>query len=76
MYEVDKFSLAMNLQIAVKLARGDARKHREKKCAIEHAKLVARDVIVFPRALMVTSKHALVMLASEPMEIDPSALKF
>lgn len=75
-YEVDEFSLAMNLQIAVKLAIGDARNHQEKICAIEHAELVARDATVFPQALMVTSRHALVMLASEPMEIDPSALKF
>ncbi|GAY39656.1 hypothetical protein CUMW_046090 [Citrus unshiu] len=64
------------LQIAVKLAIGDARNHQEKICAIEHAELVARDATVFPQALMVTSRHALVMLASEPMEIDPSALKF
>ncbi|KAK9220038.1 hypothetical protein WN943_008685 [Citrus x changshan-huyou] len=62
--------------IAVKLAIGDARNHQEKICAIEHAELVARDATVFPQALMVTSRHALVMLASEPMEIDPSALKF
>lgn len=75
-YEVDEFSLAMNLQIAVKLAIGDARNHQEKICAIEHAELVARDATVFPQALMGTSRHALVMLASEPMEIDPSALKF
>lgn len=57
-------------------AQGDARIHQERMCAIEHVEVVAWDANVFHQAPMATSKHAHVMQASEPMEINPSALEF
>lgn len=65
----------INDQIVATHARVDARSHQERRYAIEHVELVARRAIVFLLVLLETRKLVHAMQASEPMEINPSALE-
>lgn len=56
-------------------AQGDAKRHQERTGALEHAKVVAWDAIVFHLVPMATRTLAHVMLASKPMETSSSALE-
>lgn len=61
------------IQIAVLHARGDARRHQEKRGAVGHAKVVAWDATVFHLVPTATPMHAHVMHASKPMGTSSSA---
>lgn len=56
-------------------AQGDAKRHQERTGALEHAKVVVWDAIVFHLVPMATRTLAHVMLASKPTETSSSALE-
>lgn len=61
------------IQIAALHARGDARRHQERRGALGHARVVAWDATVFHLAPTATRMHAHVMHASKPMGTSSSA---